>query len=78
MFYYLHSIQSELLNIAKGTAQLGINQDNFYKLKIHVPSIEKQKEIIEYCELNDTLINQLEKEVADLKTTIEKLSNLIK
>ena len=63
MFYYLQLIQSELLSIAKGTAQLGINQENFYKLKIPIPSLERQKEIVEYCEYNDALIKQLEKEI---------------
>ena len=67
MFYYLQLIQPELLSIAKGTAQLGINQENFYKLKIPVPSIERQKEIVEYCEYNDTLIKQLEKEIENNK-----------
>jgi type I restriction enzyme S subunit len=67
MFYYLQSIQSELLSIAKGTAQLGINQENFYKLKIPVPSLERQTEIVEYCEYNDTLIKQLEKEIENNK-----------
>jgi len=67
MFYYLQSIQSEILSIAKGTAQLGINQENFYKLKIQVPSLERQKEIVEYCEYNDTLIKQLEKEIENNK-----------
>tara|TARA_B100001250_G_scaffold412517_1_gene443935 strand:- start:381 stop:2993 length:2613 start_codon:yes stop_codon:yes gene_type:complete len=67
MFYYLQSIQNELLSIAKGTAQLGINQQNFYKLKIPIPSLEKQKEIVEYCEYNDTLIKQLEKEIENNK-----------
>ncbi len=67
MFYYLQSIQLELLSIAKGTAQLGINQENFYKLKIKIPSIDKQKEIVEYCEYNDTLIKQLEKEIENNK-----------
>ncbi len=67
MFYYLQSIQSELLSIAKGTAQLGINQENFYKLKIPIPSIERQKEIVEYSEYNDTLIKQLEKEIKNNK-----------
>ena len=67
MFYYLQSIQPELLSIAKGTAQLGINQENFYKLKIQVPSLECQKEIVEYCEYNDTLIKQLEKEIENNK-----------
>jgi len=67
MFYYLQSIQPELLSIAKGTAQIGINQENFYKLKILVPSFECQKEIVEYCEYNDTLIKQLEKEIENNK-----------
>ena len=67
MFYYLQLIQPELLSIAKGTAQLGINQENFYKLKIPVPSLERQKEIVEYCEYNDTLIKQLEKEIENNK-----------
>jgi type I restriction enzyme S subunit len=67
MFYYLQSIQLELLSIAKGTAQLGINQENFYKLKIPIPSLERQKEIVEYCEYNDTLIKQLGKEIENNK-----------
>jgi restriction endonuclease S subunit len=67
MFYYLQLIQPELLSIAKGTAQLGINQENFYKLRIPIPSLERQKEIVDYCEYNDTLIKQLEKEIENNK-----------
>jgi len=67
VFYHLQSIQPELLSIAKGTAQLGINQENFYKLKIPIPSLERQKEIVEYCEYNDTLIKQLETEIENNK-----------
>jgi restriction endonuclease S subunit len=63
MFYHLQSVQPELFSIAKGTAQLGINQENFYKLKIPIPSLERQKEIVEYCEYNDNLIKQLENDV---------------
>jgi type I restriction enzyme S subunit len=67
MFYYLQSIQPELLSIAKGTAQLGINQDNFYKIKIPIPSLERQQEIVTYCESNDALIRQLEMEIENNK-----------
>ena len=67
MFYYLQSIQSELLSIAKGVAQLGINQQNFYKLKIPIPPLEKQQEIVEYCEYNDAFIKQLETRIEDNK-----------
>ena len=72
MFYYLQLIQPELLSIAKGTAQLGINQENFYKLKIPVPSLERQKEIVEHCEYNDILIKQLEKEIENNKTQAQQ------
>jgi type I restriction enzyme S subunit len=79
MFYYLQLIQSELLSIAKGTAQLGINQENFYNLKIPIPSLEKQKEIIEYCEYNDILIKQLEKEIKNNKyQTQQFITNIVK
>jgi type I restriction enzyme M protein len=79
MFYYLETIQPELLSIAKGTAQLGINQENFYKLKIPVPSLERQKEIVEYCEYNDTLIKQLEKEIENNKRLAQQfISGIIK
>jgi type I restriction enzyme M protein len=63
MFYYLHSIQPELLSIAKGTAQLGINQENFYKLNIPIPSLERQQEIVDYCDQNHVLIQHLEQEI---------------
>ena len=72
MFYYLQLIQPELLSIAKGTAQLGINQENFYKLKIPIPTLGRQKEIVEYCEYNDILIKQLEKEIENNKNQAQQ------
>ena len=77
MFYYLESIQALLLSIAKGTAQLGINQENFYKLKIPIPSLEKQEEIVKYCEFNDELIKQLEKEIENNKKQAQMFINSI-
>lgn len=79
MYYTLLNIQPQLLNIAKGAAQMGINQENFYKLKIPIPSLERQKEIVEYCEYNDTLIKQLEREIEQNKKQAQMfLSNIIK
>ena len=72
MFYYLQSIQPELLSIAKGTAQLGINQENFYKLKIPIPSLEKQKTIVAYCDANNNLIKQLENEIENNKNLAQQ------
>jgi type I restriction enzyme S subunit len=63
LFYYLQSIQDKLLSIANGTAQLGINQENFYKIKIPIPSLEKQNKIVEYLDYNNEIIKNLEKEI---------------
>jgi len=54
-------------NCTHGTAQLHIDINNLMKLKIPIPSLERQKEIVEYCEYNDTLIKQLEKEIENNK-----------
>ena len=49
------------------------------KIKIPVPSIEKQKNIVEYCELNDNLIKQLENEIEQNKIQANLfLSNIVK
>ena len=61
------------------TAQLGINQENFYKLKIPIPSIDKQKEIVEYCEYNDILIKKLEKEIENNKKQAQQfITSIVK
>ena len=54
-------------NCTHGTAQLHIDINNLMKLKIPLPSIERQKEIVDYCEYNDTLIKQLETEIENNK-----------
>jgi restriction endonuclease S subunit len=40
-------IQYELFSIATGAAQKGINQNNFYKIKIPILSIENQNKVVE-------------------------------
>jgi type I restriction-modification system DNA methylase subunit len=59
-------------NCSHGTAQLHIDINNLMKLKIPVPPLERQKEIVEYCEYNDTLIKQLEKEVENNKKQAQR------
>ncbi len=60
VYYYLVNNQNIVFDLAKGTAQLGINQTNFLSLKIPIPSIEDQSKVIEICERNDDLIKELE------------------
>lgn len=64
LYYYLKLIlQEKMYMLQTGTAQPGVNKEQIAKLNISIPSIKKQKEIIEYCEFNDGLIEQIEKSV---------------
>ena len=56
------------MDLAHYTTGLGcIKKSDIEGLKIPIPLLEKQKKIVEYCEYNDTLIKQLEKEIENNK-----------
>mgnify|MGYP003343820972 CR=1 FL=1 len=56
------------MDLAHYTTGLGcIKKGDIESLKIHIPTLERQKEIVEYCEYNDTLIKQLETEIENNK-----------
>jgi restriction endonuclease S subunit len=44
-----------------------ITKDILENFKIPIPSLAKQKQIVEYCESNDKLILQLEREIEENK-----------
>jgi type I restriction-modification system DNA methylase subunit/restriction endonuclease S subunit len=68
IYYYLKLVlQEKLYSLQTGTAQPGINKEHISKLKFTIPSIERQKEIIEYCEYNDSLVKQLKIEIENNK-----------
>jgi type I restriction-modification system DNA methylase subunit len=50
-------------NCTHGTGQLHIDLEKLMKLQIPIPSLEIQKEIVEYCEHNDRLIAELEQDI---------------
>jgi len=77
VYNYLLSSQNHLLSIAKGTAQLGINQTNFYSVPIPVPSMDRQREIVEYCDANDALIGMLENEIVRTRAESVRYMNEI-
>ena len=69
LYYIMTSdyISDDLIIKAKGAQYPAVSFDDFETIKIPVPSLERQQEIIEYCEYNDTLIKQLEKEIENNK-----------
>jgi type I restriction enzyme M protein len=68
LYQYLKFIKNDIMDLAHYTTGLGcIKKGDFETLKIPIPSLERQKEIVEYCEYNDTIIKQLEKEIENNK-----------
>jgi type I restriction enzyme S subunit len=78
IYYYLNINRLETNKKAHFTTNLGtISLNEISNLKIPIPSIEKQKEIIEYLEFNDELIKTLEKENEINKNNAELLMKQI-
>ena len=70
IWYYLNINKEKHLadnTICCGTPKKMISKDRCSNIKIPIPSLERQQEIVEYCEYNDTLIKQLEKEIKNNK-----------
>jgi type I restriction enzyme M protein len=68
LYYALKlSFQDAIYKQQTGTAQPHIYSKNLETLNISIPSLERQKEIVDYCEFNDMLIQQLEKEIEQNK-----------
>ena len=63
IYLWLYANQHKIYRLAKGSAQKGINRNSFYELKIIVPPLEIQTEIIEYCDNLSNTINFMEKQI---------------
>jgi restriction endonuclease S subunit len=73
LYHYLKFIKNDIMDLAHYTTGLGcIKKGDIEDLKIVIPSLERQKEIVGYCEYNDTLIKQLEKEIENNKKQAQK------
>ena len=66
LYYYLTI--NDFSKLGSGLLGNGsLNKKSLEQIKIIFPSLDKQKEIVEYCEDNDTLIKQLENEIENNK-----------
>ena len=61
--YFLLFNKKKVYSLARGVAQKNLNLQGFKLLKIPIPPIHKQREIIEYCVSNDLRIQQLQNEI---------------
>jgi type I restriction-modification system DNA methylase subunit len=71
--YYLLYNQLKIYELASGTAQKNLNIEKFNLIKIPIPTIEKQEEIIEYCDNNLEIINNLKKTIENNKKMMKEL-----
>jgi len=77
--YYLFANQNVIYECARGTAQKNLDMDVFKNIKIPIPSLERQQEIVAYCETNNALIKQLENEIEEHKKQAQLfMSNIMK
>ena len=63
IYYLFCNNKNYLTSLYQGTAQKVISKTNLKLIKIQIPILERQKEIVAYCESNDELIKQLEMEI---------------
>jgi type I restriction enzyme, S subunit len=64
-YYYLQTVDFQ--KFRTGAAHPKLSGSSLKSIKIHIPTLERQTEIVEYCEYNDMLIKQLEKEIENNK-----------
>jgi type I restriction-modification system DNA methylase subunit len=67
LYYLLKNTQDKIYILQTGTAQPHVYSKDLQNIKIPIPSLAKQKKIVEYCESNDNLILQLEREIEQNK-----------
>jgi type I restriction enzyme M protein len=79
VYYYFTYNMEKLENEFIGTGIKHISKNNFCKIKIPIPSIEIQKEFVEYCEKNDELNKKLKEEIKTNENNKKKfLNNILK
>ena len=76
-YYYLQTIDFQ--KFRTGTAHPKLSGSNLKSITIHIPSLERQKQIVEYCENNDVLIKQLEKDIENNKNMAQQfITDIVK
>lgn len=73
VYYWLLTHEHKLFNLAKGSAQKGINRESFYSIEINMPTKEKQKKIVEYCDNLSDMINRIEQQMKDNKNLMKHI-----
>ncbi len=71
--YYLLSNKKNIYDLTNGAAQKNLNIEEFNLMKIPIPSLEVQQDIIDYCDNNLEIINNLKKTIENNKKMMKEL-----
>lgn len=77
LYLYLKYIEKHLFLLAKGTAQPCLSKNKLKNIKIPIPPLQVQKEIVDYCNNNNNLIKKLELEIERNRDLADKIINSI-
>ena len=72
LYYLLKTTQDTLYKHQSGAAQPHVYSKDLQSIKIPIPCLEKQKEIVAYCDANNNLIKQLENEIEHNKNLAQQ------
>ena len=77
LYHYLKSIQDKIYELQSGAVQPHVYSKDLSKLEIQIPSIDIQEEIINYCDNNLTIIENLNKSIDGNKKIMKNMINNI-
>jgi type I restriction enzyme S subunit len=79
LYYLLKYTQDTLYKHQSGAAQPHVYSKDLQSLKIPIPCLEKQQEVVAYCDANNNLIKQLESEIEKNKLLAQQfIKSIIK
>lgn len=78
LYYLLQNMQKEIYVMQTGSAQPHVYSKDLQNLQIPIPSLNKQRQIVSYCDNNNRKIEQLKLEIKQNKKLIKSyLDNII-
>ena len=75
IYYYLKTIDFQ--KFRTGSAHPKLSNSSLRSITILIPTLERQTEIIKYCEYNDTLMKQLENEIENNKIQAKQFISVL-
>lgn len=76
VYYYLLNNLHIMSKLYTGVAIKNISKTNIQKIPIPIPSLEKQKEILNYIEDNERNVKQIQRQIEELHKQINQIKNL--